>query len=63
VVGIIKSLVFGVLVAVAGCMRGMECGGSAGAVGHATTNAVVTAIVWIIVSDALLTFIFSVLDM
>jgi phospholipid/cholesterol/gamma-HCH transport system permease protein len=62
VVGIIKSLVFGVLVAVAGCMRGMECGRSAGAVGHATTNAVVTAIVWIIVSDALLTIIFSVVD-
>jgi phospholipid/cholesterol/gamma-HCH transport system permease protein len=62
-VGIIKSGVFGVLVAVAGCMRGLECGQSAGAVGDATTNAVVTAIVWIIVSDALLTFIFNVLDM
>jgi phospholipid/cholesterol/gamma-HCH transport system permease protein len=62
VVGIIKSLVFGVLVAVAGCMKGLECGRSAGAVGHATTNAVVTSIVWIIVSDALLTFIFSVID-
>jgi phospholipid/cholesterol/gamma-HCH transport system permease protein len=61
-VGIIKSGVFGVLVAVAGCMRGMECGQSAGAVGDATTRAVVTAIVWIIVSDALLTVIFSVLD-
>ena len=60
-VGIIKSGVFGVLVAVAGCMRGMECGQSAGAVGDATTRAVVTAIVWIIVSDALLTFMFSVL--
>ena len=61
-VGIIKSGVFGVLVAVAGCMRGMACGQSAGAVGDATTHAVVTAIVWIIVSDALLTFIFSVLN-
>lgn len=61
-VGIIKSAVFGVLVAVAGCMRGMECGQSAGAVGDATTKAVVTAIVWIIVSDALLTVMFSILD-
>jgi phospholipid/cholesterol/gamma-HCH transport system permease protein len=61
-VGIIKSIVFGLLVAVAGCMRGMECGQSAGAVGEATTRAVVTAIVWIIISDALLTFIFNILD-
>ncbi len=61
-VGLIKSGVFGVLVAVAGCMRGMQCGQSAGAVGDATTKAVVTAIVWIIVSDALLTVMFSILD-
>jgi phospholipid/cholesterol/gamma-HCH transport system permease protein len=62
-VGIIKSGVFGLLVAIAGCMRGMACGQSAGAVGEATTQAVVTAIVWIIVSDAILTFIFDVLNM
>jgi len=61
-VGIVKSAVFGVIVAVAGCMRGMQCGRSASSVGDAATSAVVTAIVWIIVADATLTVIASVLD-
>ena len=37
----------GVLVATAGCFRGMQCGRSASAVGFAATNAVVTSIVLI----------------
>ena len=61
VAGLIKSGVFGALVALAGCMRGMQCGRSASAVGEATTSAVVTAIVAIIVSDALLTVIYDIL--
>ncbi len=60
-VGLIKAVVFGVLVAVAGCMRGLQCGRSASAVGVATTSAVVTAIVLIIVFDSLLTVIYDVL--
>lgn len=59
--GLIKGAVFGVLVALAGCLRGMQCGRSAAAVGEAATSAVVTAIVWIIVSDATLTVIYEVL--
>src|SRR5919201_834450 len=55
VVGLIKGTVFGVLIALAGCLRGMQCGRSASAVGAAATSAVVTGIVWIIVSDAVLT--------
>jgi phospholipid/cholesterol/gamma-HCH transport system permease protein len=50
-VGVFKSVVFGALVALAGCLRGMQCGRSAAAVGAATTSAVVTGIVWIIASD------------
>ena len=46
---------FGVLVAIAGCLRGMQCGRSSAAVGQAATSAVVTGIVFIIVSDAILT--------
>jgi phospholipid/cholesterol/gamma-HCH transport system permease protein len=61
VVGLIKGGVFGVLVALAGCMRGMQSGRSASAVGAAATSAVVTAIVWIIVCDAALTVIYDVL--
>jgi len=59
--GLIKSGVFGVLVAVAGCLRGMECGRSSAAVGQAATSAVVTGIVLIIVSDAMMTVIFNII--
>ncbi len=59
-VGLVKSVVFGVIVALAGCLRGMQCGRSSQAVGVAATSAVVTAIVFIIVSDAVLTVIFNI---
>ena len=60
-VGVFKSGVFGVLVALAGCLRGLQCGRSSSAVGIAATSAVVTAIVWIVVSDAIITVICNVL--
>jgi len=60
-VGLVKSSVFGVLVAIAGCLRGMQCGSSSAAVGLATTSAVVTGIVLIVVSDAVLTVISNIL--
>ncbi|QEX21323.1 hypothetical protein FRZ61_12480 [Hypericibacter adhaerens] len=53
IIGIAKSSVFGVLVAVAGCLRGIQCGRSASAVGLAATSAVVTGIVFIIVTDGI----------
>jgi phospholipid/cholesterol/gamma-HCH transport system permease protein len=59
--GLLKAAVFGVLVALAGCLRGMQCGRSAAAVGDAATSAVVTGIVWIIVSDASLTILYDIL--
>ncbi|AOY58167.1 MULTISPECIES: ABC transporter permease [Desulfococcus] len=62
-VGLIKSVVFGVIVALAGCLRGVQCGRSSSAVGVAATSAVVTAIVFIIVSDAILTIIFNFIGM
>lgn len=61
-VGLIKSVIFGVLVAVSGCLRGMQCGNSSSAVGNAATSAVVTAIVFIIVWDSLFTVIFNIID-
>jgi phospholipid/cholesterol/gamma-HCH transport system permease protein len=60
-VGIFKSAVFGILVALSGCLRGMQSGRSAAAVGVAATSAVVTAIVLIIVSDGLFAVITNVL--
>ena len=56
-VGIFKCAVFGVLIALSGCMRGMQCGRSASDVGDATTSAVVTGIVFIVIADSLLTII------
>jgi phospholipid/cholesterol/gamma-HCH transport system permease protein len=59
--GVFKAAIFGVLVALAGCYRGMRCGRSAAAVGDAATSAVVTGIVLIIVSDSIITVIATIL--
>ena len=60
-IGLFSGMVFGVIVALAGCMRGMQCGRSASAVGEAATSAVVTAIVGIIVATAVITLATDVL--
>jgi phospholipid/cholesterol/gamma-HCH transport system permease protein len=54
-IGIFQAAVFGVLVALAGCLRGIQCGRSASAVGDATTSAVVTSIVAITIATAIIT--------
>ena len=59
--GVFMSIVFGVIVAVVGCQKGMSCGKSAEAVGASTTSAVVTATVMIFVAAAALTIIYSLL--
>jgi phospholipid/cholesterol/gamma-HCH transport system permease protein len=59
--GLIKAAVYGVVVAVAGCLKGMQCGRSSAAVGQATTSAVVTSIVFIVVAMAILTVIYNAL--
>jgi phospholipid/cholesterol/gamma-HCH transport system permease protein len=59
--GMLKALVYGIVVALAGCRNGLECGSSAQAVGLATTSAVVSAIVWIIVTASILTVIYITL--
>ncbi len=56
-VGLVKSVIFGGLIALAGCMNGMRCGRSASAVGEATTAAVVSAIVYIIIADSVVAII------
>ena len=56
--GLFKCIVYGALVALAGCQQGIECGKSAMAVGQATTRAVVMGIVSIVVSASVLTVIY-----
>jgi phospholipid/cholesterol/gamma-HCH transport system permease protein len=58
-IGVTKCAVFGVLIALSGCMRGIQCGRSASAVGDAATSAVVTGIVFIVVADSVMTLICS----
>lgn len=60
--GIIKGSVFGVLIALTGCLRGIQCGSSAAAVGEASTSAVVTGITSIVVADAIFAVVFHILD-
>lgn len=52
-IGVVKSGFFGILVALCGCYYGVRCGRSAAAVGEATTSAVVSSIVCIVVADAI----------
>lgn len=59
--GLINATVYGAIIAISGCLRGMQCGRSAAAVGLATTSAVVTAIVFIVVAAAVLTVVFNAL--
>jgi len=60
-VGLIHSLVFGVIVAVAGCLHGIKCERNASGVGIATTSAVVTGITGIVIATAIITFICQIL--
>ncbi|HKB19815.1 MAG TPA: ABC transporter permease, partial [Gaiellaceae bacterium] len=59
--GISKSVVFGIIIAIAGCMQGMHAGRNAAAVGQAATSAVVLSIVWIVVADGLFAVLCNVL--
>jgi phospholipid/cholesterol/gamma-HCH transport system permease protein len=57
--GLFKSLVFGALIAIAGCQAGLRSGRSSAAVGQATTSAVVNAIVYLVVADAALNILYD----
>ena len=59
--GLAKAVSFGTIVAVTGCLQGIQCGTNAAAVGRATTTAVVSGITCIIVADALFAVLCDVL--
>lgn len=60
--GVIKSVFFGIAIAIAGCYHGMKSGNSSAAVGAATTRAVVTSITVIIILDSAFAVIFTFLE-
>jgi len=59
--GLIKAVIYGSLVALSGCLRGMQCGRSAASVGNATTSAVVTSIVLIVIASGIINVIDHIL--
>ena len=61
ILGVVKGGYFGVIVALTGCLRGIQCGTNAAAVGLATTSAVVTGITAIIASDGMFAIICNAL--
>jgi phospholipid/cholesterol/gamma-HCH transport system permease protein len=54
-VGLIKSVIFGGIVAIIGCYKGMFCGEGAEGVGRATTEAVVYSSITILITNFFLT--------
>jgi phospholipid/cholesterol/gamma-HCH transport system permease protein len=55
--GLIKSVIFGIVVSSIGCLRGMQTGTGAAAVGISTTRAVVSSIVLIVFVDGIFAYI------
>jgi len=62
-IGIAKGSVFGALIAATGCLRGLEAGRSAAAVGAAATSAVVSGILAIIITDAVFAVLLNILGL
>lgn len=54
-IGMIKAVIFGGIVAIVGCYKGMFCGEGAEGVGRATTEAVVYSSITILISNFFLT--------
>ncbi len=61
--GLIKSVVFGVLIGFSGCLRGLQADRSAAGVGRAATSAVVTGILMVIIADAVFAVVFNILGL
>jgi phospholipid/cholesterol/gamma-HCH transport system permease protein len=59
--GVIKATAFGLIIGLSGCLRGLQAERSAAGVGRAATSAVVTAILLMVVADALFAVLFNVL--
>jgi phospholipid/cholesterol/gamma-HCH transport system permease protein len=56
--GLIKTVIFGMIIAIVGCHQGLNVKGGAEGVGKATTTAVVRSFILIIVTDCFITFVF-----
>lgn len=61
-IGLGKAVIFGYVIAIAGSLRGLQCGRSSEAVGRATTSAVVTALVLIIITNVLIDVVLNLIE-
>jgi len=59
--GLLKATTFGLLIGLAGCLRGLQAERSAAGVGRAATSAVVTGILFVIVADSVYAVVFHIL--
>jgi phospholipid/cholesterol/gamma-HCH transport system permease protein len=59
--GVFKATVFGAIIGMAGCMKGLQAGSDAGAVGRAATSAVVLGITLIILANAVVDWLAALL--
>ena len=58
--GLLKAAAFGMIIAYSGCLRGMNCDTSSTGVGRATTSAVVTSLLLIIIFNSIFAVIYSI---
>ena len=61
--GLIKSFVFGVIIALVGCFKGINSGSDSSSLGRAVTSSVVTSVTLIVIADAVFEICFSYLDL
>lgn len=60
--GLLKGTVFGFIVGVSGCLKGLQGGSDAGAVGRAATAAVVLGITLIIMANAIIDWLAALIE-
>jgi phospholipid/cholesterol/gamma-HCH transport system permease protein len=59
--GVFKATIFGAIIGMAGCMKGLRTGSDAGAVGRSATSAVVVGITLIILANAVVDWLAALL--
>jgi phospholipid/cholesterol/gamma-HCH transport system permease protein len=60
--GVFKATIYGVIIGMAGCMKGLQTGTDAGAVGRSATSAVVIGITLIITANAVIDWLAALLQ-
>ena len=61
--GVCKSLIFGLIIGLVGCYKGMNSGRDSASLGKAVTSAVVVSVTLIIIADAIFETTFSYLEL